>query len=148
MDTALENNGEEKEEKRKEEGNYNIPKKKKKSKPQQKPEKKTDVQLLDEILKETKIEETTCYTTGCPKTVLISRTCEFCKHKYCLYHGLPEAHGCGAEAKKKARADWLKQNSADPKKPLKKVDLHNKLQKKISEASDSRSRKLKEKEKK
>jgi len=88
--------------------------------------------------------------------VVISRFCEFCKYRYCIYHGLPEAHGCGEEARKKARADWLKQGTAavtgQPKpKPLKeheKIYVHNKLQKKLDEAAKARGGKQQEKKKK
>jgi len=126
--------------------NLSTPKQKNKKKPQQRQDRYVDLPSLDDILiKDTSIkDENACFVTGCTKNVLISRTCEFCKHKYCLYHGIPEGHGCGAAAKKKARSEWIKQNATDTRNPEKKDALHSKLQKKISEASDTRSKKLKD----
>jgi hypothetical protein len=56
---------------------------------------------------------------------------------------MPEVHGCGDDARKKARSDWMKEHStggtvAGPStKPLKaeqREQLQGKLQKKIAES--------------
>jgi len=81
-----------------------------------------------------------CHYQNCQQSVtVLCHLCTFCGWKYCLSHGLAEAHGCGEEAKKHARAEWMKtgmkQVTGQPKdKTLKESDkkyLHNKLKKQI-----------------
>eukprot|EP00243_Klebsormidium_subtile_P013158 TRINITY_DN847_c0_g1_i3.p1 TRINITY_DN847_c0_g1~~TRINITY_DN847_c0_g1_i3.p1 ORF type:complete len:127 (+),score=27.37 TRINITY_DN847_c0_g1_i3:175-555(+) len=71
-----------------------------------KPDKEVD---LNEVLKDLQIDNSVCADKSCKKNVvLLGQVCKLCKLKFCLTHGLPEAHGCGADAKKAARKDWLK----------------------------------------
>jgi len=73
---------------------------------------------------------------------IMGRICPFCKLKYCLNHGMPEVHGCGEDARKQAREDWLKEKkkpdgtvrTSAPQNPLtgeRRDMLAHKLQKKI-----------------
>ncbi|GAQ91183.1 hypothetical protein KFL_007390070 [Klebsormidium nitens] len=64
---------------------------------------------LDVVLQELQIDNSVCADKSCKKNViLLGQVCKLCKLKFCLTHGLPEAHGCGADAKKAARKEWLK----------------------------------------
>jgi len=124
------------------------------------PQKPTDTgkeENIDEIVKQLGMDNSRCRIGGCTNSIIISRTCEFCKSKYCIYHGLPEAHGCGDAAKKKARSDWLKQTGPQalggkPKeKPLKDWErnyVKNKLHKKLEDDAKARTAKQPPKKKK
>ena len=74
--------------------------------------------------------------------------CEHCKLKYCYGHAQAENHGCGEEAKKKARQAWLETGAeklkGTQKKALntvQKAQLQNKLKKKIEEKQTERQKK-------
>jgi len=71
--------------------------------------------------------------------------------RFCLEHGLPEAHGCGDAARRAARQQIsrdgkLYSGSGIPdKKPdvVRKAQLQRKLDKKVSEMEDKRKSKPK-----
>jgi ATP-dependent RNA/DNA helicase IGHMBP2 len=68
-----------------------------------------DDEFLDGLIK----EQETCYMKGCKKlTRLLSETCRFCKHIYCIGHVGAEQHGCGEEAKREGR-EMAKKKSVD-----------------------------------
>ena len=64
---------------------------------------------------------------------------------FCLSHHIAEVHGCGKEAKIKARQDIAKYGANMPKKmnETKKSQVQKKLNNKIEELEDSRKKKLK-----
>eukprot|EP00007_Cunea_sp_BSH-02190019_P000869 CAMPEP_0174249110 /NCGR_PEP_ID=MMETSP0417-20130205/43415_1 /TAXON_ID=242541 /ORGANISM="Mayorella sp, Strain BSH-02190019" /LENGTH=1140 /DNA_ID=CAMNT_0015328979 /DNA_START=37 /DNA_END=3459 /DNA_ORIENTATION=+ len=81
--------------------------------------KNTDLDELDVAMRELKITPGVCAQERCATRVsVIFSVCAFCKLKYCLAHGLAEAHGCGAEAKKQARQSWLQQHQSPTPKPM------------------------------
>ncbi|EEC14669.1 DNA-binding protein Smubp-2, putative [Ixodes scapularis] len=73
--------------------------------------------------------------------------CPFCKRGYCFKHALPEAHGCGDEARAHARAAWLKSRGgtvAPPRlRPDKKAQVRKELSKQLAKMADSRKRQTK-----
>eukprot|EP00741_Cyanophora_paradoxa_P002099 tig00000551_g2035.t1 len=76
----------------------------------------------------------------------IGRLCAFCKLKFCLEHSLPEVHGCGEDAKRKARGDWLAAHdkrepwTAEKKTPEWQRDyLARKLEQRIGAAQEQRA---------
>lgn len=78
------------------------------------PVKKSLLELDDDAFLDSLIKESeTCYMKGCKaSTKVMSETCRFCKHVYCLKHMGSEAHGCGADAKREGIAA-AKERSAD-----------------------------------
>lgn len=87
-------------------------------------------ELLNQIIQ----DNTVCIFQGCSKNIkLIRHDCPHCKKSFCLHHGQAEVHGCGAQAREKARRVQL-QSTSKPK-PLKETDrkllldkLHEKTQ--------------------
>lgn len=75
-------------------------------------------------------------------TKMLGATCSHCKERYCLAHGQPEVHGCGADAKKSARAAWRVENSSSrpPPKPSanKRAELTQKLTHTLGEKEEKR----------
>ena len=110
-----------------------------------------DDAFLDSLIKESE----TCYMKGCKtSTKVISETCRFCKHIYCLKHMGSEAHGCAADAKRegiaaaKARSADLRIKAASPPvidstktKDWQKRLAHEKLAKKVESQKEQRSSK-------
>ncbi|XP_076446820.1 DNA-binding protein SMUBP-2-like isoform X2 [Babylonia areolata] len=82
-------------------------------------------------------------------TNTLGRNCQHCTRRFCLQHLMPEVHGCGEAAKVHARQTIsregvLHRGSGVPsKKPSadKRALLERKLNKKLSEMNDQRSRK-------
>jgi hypothetical protein len=65
----------------------------------------------DKLLESFSRLNTVCNNDGCKlKTTLLWSDCDHCRLRFCLGHGhgLPEAHGCGDEAKKAARKGLFK----------------------------------------
>ena len=59
---------------------------------------------LDSLLSEVAQLDSSCAHSKCKKSVkLVSVKCSLCARRYCLEHSLPEVHGCGDAAKRKAR---------------------------------------------
>lgn len=88
-------------------------------------------------------------------TVTLGQTCEFCLQRFCLNHHIPEVHGCGDEAKAKARhviikegilhrGSGFKETKLDPGK---KAQLQRKLDKKLGDLSENRRTKKSQKNK-
>ena len=116
-----------------------VPKKKKKKRKRKKKKKLTEEQqeeenlkYLEEITAFRELEKTKCLfskkwnkegevlkyipkdelenTKFCGKNIrFLSQLCKLCDRRYCLSHAVPESHGCGDEAKKKARSDMQKE---------------------------------------
>lgn len=112
-----------------------------------------DDEFLDALVKESE----TCYFKGCKKsTKILSETCKFCKHIYCLEHFGAEKHGCGADAKRegiaaakqkaadlrlKATAKPIIDSSAPKMKDWQKQVVNDKLQQKLAAQKEARGKK-------
>jgi len=139
--TVADDNENKREEETIKSGSRKQDKKKQQQQPAQSNTKTVNPELdeIDQALKDLGIDNSRCKIKDCTNNVVISRICEFCKYKYCIYHRLPEAHGCGDEAKKKARAEWIQKGTqvvsgATQSKPLTDWErklLKDKLNKKV-----------------
>jgi ATP-dependent RNA/DNA helicase IGHMBP2 len=95
-----------------------------------------------------------CFKKGCKEknVKLYGSNCPHCKQLYCLKHMQAETHGCDMAAREAGRESWLKSHATENHKKLKdwqRNSLSNQLNKKISDATDSRtSADAKEKDKK
>ncbi|KAL6045823.1 Efa-6p [Balamuthia mandrillaris] len=93
----------------------------------------------EELLR--RFDRNKCAYQKCGKGVtVLGQVCTFCKLKYCLPHSMPEVHGCGADAKQKAREDWLRQHQQQhhqntTKKPEKREALQKRLEQKKEEVA-------------
>lgn len=66
----------------------------------------SDEALLDAVIAQQ--GQHICAAADCSKpTRATGSTCPHCKMRYCIEHGLPEAHGCGHAARAAARTAWL-----------------------------------------
>ncbi|GAM26146.1 hypothetical protein SAMD00019534_093210 [Acytostelium subglobosum LB1] len=116
---------------------------KKKKKPAT-PKKDLGEELLSNFnnLEVSQIDLNVCGVKNCTANViLLGRICEFCLRKYCNQHALFEIHGCGAQAKLKARKDWFDAYA----KSSKDEKTHNKLQQAIQDAESTRRKKATDK---
>jgi hypothetical protein len=60
---------------------------------------------LDALLAELQLTPGVCAHVGCStKTMTQGVNCMHCRLRFCLHHGAPLTHGCGADAKASARA--------------------------------------------
>jgi len=90
----------------------------------------------EEVFK--KFDTSKCGYKGCHEsTTILGRVCLHCRLKFCISHSMAEIHGCGEEAKKKAREDWTNNypsrdgQSTRTLKPQTRKQLQDKLKKKI-----------------
>ncbi|XP_005384320.1 PREDICTED: DNA-binding protein SMUBP-2 [Chinchilla lanigera] len=98
--------------------------------------------------------DNTCGFAKCSASVVtLGQLCQFCGHRYCLSHHLPEIHGCGEKARAHARqrisregvlyaGSGTKDRSLDP---AKRAQLQRRLEKKLGELSSQRASRRKEK---
>lgn len=94
--------------------------------------------------------DTQCAFNACKQSIrTLGQLCKCCERTYCLSHHIPEIHGCGEAAKVRARQLASKPKSAKPKAldATRKVQLHRKLDKKLEEMSEQRTKKSKRKDK-
>ncbi|XP_015608745.1 DNA-binding protein SMUBP-2 [Cephus cinctus] len=62
---------------------------------------------IDKIIATVTANDYVCGMNGCKKsTQLIHQTCEFCKTRFCLQHGMQEIHGCGDAIRQKERNEF------------------------------------------
>ncbi|XP_033063700.1 DNA-binding protein SMUBP-2 [Trachypithecus francoisi] len=97
--------------------------------------------------------DNTCGFTKCTASVTaLGQFCQLCSRRYCLSHHLPEIHGCGERARAHARqrlsregilyaGSGTKDRSLDPDK---RAQLQRRLDKKLSELSNQRTSRRKE----
>ena len=98
--------------------------------------------IIDSFVKET----LHCGFAKCKASIkTFGQKCQFCQQMFCLSHHIAEIHGCGKEAKIKARQDIAKYGANMPKKmnETKKSQVQKKLNNKIEELEDSRKKKIK-----
>lgn len=67
---------------------------------------------LENVLDKVKKVDETCDFKGCKqKTNLMGQTCQFCNHRFCYKHNLPETHSkltnCAELVRKKEREEFL-----------------------------------------
>ncbi|NWW61971.1 SMBP2 protein, partial [Ifrita kowaldi] len=98
----------------------------------------------------------TCGFPRCKASVTtLGQLCHHCQRLFCLSHHIPEAHGCGEQAKAHARqrisregvlypGSGSKDKSLDP---ARRAHLQRRLDKKLSELTSQRKGKKKDKEK-
>ena len=119
---------------------------------------KHDDEDLDSLIAEMKATDSTCrYPGGCRKSVsMLGTKCEFCSNKFCMSHSIPEVHGCGLEAKRKAREKMMREAQSRERgfvggktmDSTKRKQLQRKLDSKIEDLSNERQREKKETQKK
>uniref|UniRef100_A0A2K6DZN1 Immunoglobulin mu DNA binding protein 2 n=1 Tax=Macaca nemestrina TaxID=9545 RepID=A0A2K6DZN1_MACNE len=97
--------------------------------------------------------DNTCGFAKCTASVTaLGQFCQLCSRRYCLSHHLPEIHGCGERARAHARqrisregilyaGSGTKDRSLDP---AKRAQLQRRLDKKLSELSNQRTSRRKE----
>ncbi|XP_060117178.1 DNA-binding protein SMUBP-2 isoform X2 [Heteronotia binoei] len=100
--------------------------------------------------------DNTCGFPRCKASVMtLGQLCLHCNKRYCLSHHIPEIHGCAEKAKAHARqrisregilyaGSGVKDRSVDP---AKRAHLQRRLDKKLSELTNQRKSKKKDKEK-
>ena len=96
---------------------------------------------LDSMLAELSLSDSTCKYSNCKKSVnYVSQRCSFCSGRFCMAHGVPEIHGCGAAAKRHARHEAVSHGPKSKKTldPNKRGHLQRRLDKKIEEATSGR----------
>lgn len=91
-----------------------------------------------------------CNLQGCKvKIATLGVQCEHCRLRFCIGHGLPEAHGCGDAARKAARMQIARDGQLYPGSgkpnhkpdPVKKAQLQRKLDKKLEDMQQTRAAK-------
>ncbi len=127
------------------------PKNKKKGKKSRREEEEEDI---DKLLASFDKMDNVCNAQGCKqKLSVLGVTCEHCRVRFCLGHGIPEAHGCGEAARRAARAQVAREGKIHPGSgrpdhrpdPARRRQLEKKLGKKLGEMEEQRRTKKKEK---
>jgi hypothetical protein len=87
----------------------------------------------------------------CGKNIkLLFQECKFCCNFFCTFHGLPESHGCGDQAREDARNKAhmaFKNEKYDIGKPIDDFFLKQKVKEKLADAQAKRAPKPKKKKK-
>lgn len=114
---------------------------------------KVDVEEdFDALIASVVAADRTCGHTNCKQKLHIALAgtggpCPFCKRGFCFEHALPEAHGCGDEARAHARAAWhhSRGGTVTPgvMKPDKRAQVQKVLGKQLAKMADSRKRQTK-----
>lgn len=95
---------------------------------------------LDDVLDAVKQLDLTCDYNKCKtKTTLMHQYCQFCQHRFCYKHGLPEIHGCGEAVKRLEREQFLRpvpQRTLQKQEDLKKA--HEKIKQKLKDMNFAR----------
>lgn len=105
---------------------------------------------LDSLLAEMKRVDSTCSYPSCKKDIkLIGVKCRYCSARFCLAHIIAEVHGCGEAAKKQARQQLTQELAGGARRkapdPVRKAQLHRKLDRAVDELASNRQRKRKDK---
>ncbi|GAB6029019.1 DNA-binding protein SMUBP-2 [Chamberlinius hualienensis] len=90
-----------------------------------------------------------CYKLCKTSTAVLRQICALCGRHFCFSHSLPEVHGCGDAAKVEARKNAFRNFEKDKFasttfgqiKSVNRKTLERKLDKKLGELNDKRSRK-------
>ena len=87
---------------------------------------------------------------GCKaSTAVLGQTCPYCRRAFCLAHHVAEAHGCGDEARRQARAQIGREGVVLPGSgrpshrpdPARRARLESKLAGRLDELASQRARK-------
>ncbi|NWT92770.1 SMBP2 protein, partial [Urocynchramus pylzowi] len=98
----------------------------------------------------------TCGFPRCKASVTtLGQLCQHCQRLFCLSHHIPEVHGCGQEAKARARQRISREGILCPGSgprdkaldPARRAHLQRRLDQKLSELTSQRKGKKKDKEK-
>ena len=112
---------------------------------------------IDVLIAEMKLSDSVCKYPGCKRSVsLLGIKCEFCSNKHCTSHTIAEIHGCGLEAKRKAREKMMRQAQSRERgfeggktmDSTKRAQLQRRLDSKIEDMSTERHAKKKQSSKK
>jgi len=94
-----------------------------------------------------------CHAARCKaSTAVLGQTCSYCRRVFCLSHHIAEAHGCGDEARRQARAAIARDGVVRPgsgqpnRRPGtdERTRLETKLAGRLDELTSQRSRKRKD----
>ncbi|XP_070198061.1 DNA-binding protein SMUBP-2-like isoform X2 [Littorina saxatilis] len=105
---------------------------------------------FDALIATVKAMDSKCSYKKCKTlTNTLGRNCVHCMRRFCLQHLMPEIHGCGDAAKIHARQTISRERVLHPgsgvpnKKPApdKRAQMERKLNKKLDEMNDKRTRK-------
>lgn len=131
----------------KEEKSKNVKKKKANKKADALSEVKTEEEDIDALIESYAKLNSKCHFPKCKKPVkVLGQKCIFCSLMFCLSHHMAEIHGCGDEAKIRARQDIAKYKGNFPKQmnDVKKAQVTKKLTTQISKLEEQRKKKTKE----
>ncbi len=126
----------------------------KKPKGKKKSEQAQEEEDIDKLLASFDKLDNVCNGEGCKQKIsVLGVTCDHCRRRFCLTHGLPEAHGCGDAARRAARMQISREGrlysgSGRPDhKPdaVRRRQLEGKLGKKLQDMEGQRKTKKKEK---
>ena len=82
---------------------------KSKSKQQKDLLRETATDDFDELLRLADKMNNVCNQKGCKTNIhVLGQECDFCNHRFCLHHHMPEIHGCGDAARAKAKKNSIK----------------------------------------
>ncbi|XP_054164493.1 DNA-binding protein SMUBP-2-like [Oppia nitens] len=108
---------------------------------------------LDQMIAKVKLADNTCNYLNCKTNIVVlGQKCQFCGHRFCLKHAMPEIHGCGDKIRDFVRSNTRKDGIVYPgsgviqRKPLdshKRQYLEKKLNDKLNEKSKERKTKTK-----
>lgn len=119
---------------------------KKSAKPKPSVSKQQGEEDFDKLLASFTKLDSQCAYDACKQSVrTLGQTCQCCKKIYCLSHHIPEVHGCGEEAKRRAR--YLARNPPRPKPMTSDATRKAQLQRKLDMKLDGLSEKRKAKQK-
>ena len=103
---------------------------------------------IDKLLATFDKIDNVCNLQGCKtKIAVLGVQCDHCRLRFCIGHGLPEAHGCGEAARKAARQQIARDGQLFPGSgrpshkpdPVRKAQLQRKLDKKLEEMQEGRT---------
>ena len=126
----------------------------KKGKSKKKSQRQEEEEDIDKLLESFNKVDNVCNGEGCKQKIsVLGVTCDHCRSRFCLTHGLPEAHGCGDAARRAARRQLARDGKVYPGSgrpegktdPAKRRQLQCKLEKKLGEMEEQRRTKKKEK---
>jgi len=148
-DRAKEIRAKEKEEQKKSAAVAKKKNKTKENKSQQAKEEEKEEEDVDAVLASFAKTNSRCRFPKCKIPIkTLGQKCAFCSQMYCLSHHQAEVHGCGEACKIRARQDISKYKGHVPVKMngIKKAQVQNKLNAKLSKLEEQRLKSKKEKE--
>ena len=108
---------------------------------------------IDALVAAVARDDRRCHMLRCKaSTAVLGQTCPYCHQVFCLSHHIAEAHGCGDEARRQARAaiardGIVRPGSGQPSHrpdPAQRTRLETKLAGRLDELVAQRSRRSKD----